>query len=62
MTVFVLIWLGLRAYARGAPQRPLWTQPTWRILLVGPWPLLLGAALLAFLNWLTLLMGIIPYT
>jgi hypothetical protein len=33
----------------------------WRRLLTGPWPLLLGAALLAVLNWVTLLVAGHPW-
>ncbi len=57
------IWLALRAYARGAVQRPLWAGGLgWRRLLTGPWPLLLGAALLAVLNWVTLLVAGHPWS
>jgi uncharacterized membrane protein YedE/YeeE len=35
---------------------------SWRALLRGPWPLLLGAALLALLNWVTLLVAGHPWS
>ncbi|MFT5393353.1 MAG: putative membrane protein YedE/YeeE [Gammaproteobacteria bacterium] len=35
---------------------------TWRRLLHGPWPLLLGAAMLALLNWATLLVAGHPWS
>ncbi len=57
------IWLALRAYAAGAEQRPLWPGGmNWRRLLAGPWPLLLGAVLLAVLNWATLLVAGHPWS
>lgn len=50
-----LIWLALGRWARGREQTPLWPgMPSRRTLLAGPWPLLLGAAMLALLNWVTL--------
>ena len=59
----VLIWVALRAYARGVPQRPLWDGGLgWRRLVAGPWPLLFGAAMLAVLNWVTLLIAGHPWT
>ncbi len=59
----VLIWLGLRRWSRGAEQGPLWERGlTWRRLLAGPWPLLLGAGLLALLNWVTLVIAGHPWT
>ena len=60
--VLALIWLALRTWSRGKPQRPIWQRLTWRRLLSGPWPLLLGAGLLALLNWLTLVIAGHPWT
>jgi len=49
------LWLGIGRWGRGISQKPLWgIGLTWRRLLAGPWPLLLGGGLLALLNWLTL--------
>ncbi len=48
------IWLGLGWWGRYREQRPIWSGLTWRRLLAGPWPLVLGAVLLALLNWLIL--------
>lgn len=57
------LWLGLRWWAGATPQRPLWRPGWhWRELLTGPWPLLLSAALLAVLNWLTLILAGHPWT
>ena len=57
------LWLGLRWWAGTTPQRPLWrTGLHGRELLTGPWPLLLSAALLAVLNWLTLILAGHPWT
>jgi len=55
LVALLVIWLLLRAFV-GRAERPLWPaggmpRRTW---LCGPWPLLLAAALLAGLNWLTL--------
>ena len=59
----LLIWLGLRLWAGGAAQQPLWRNGfSWRRLLGGPWPLLLSAGLLALLNWVTLLIAGHPWT
>jgi hypothetical protein len=56
--LLALIWLALHAWAGDATQRPLWDRNlTWQRLLSGPWPLLLGAGLLALGNWLTLLIA-----
>ena len=61
--VLVLIWLGVRIWARGAEQRPLWGEGlSWRRLISGPWPLLFSAGLLAVLNWVTLLIAGHPWT
>jgi uncharacterized protein len=57
-----LIWLALRAWANGRPQRPLWQRLTWERLLRGPWPLLFAAAMLAGLNALTLVVAGHPWT
>lgn len=60
--VLALVWLGLRAWAKGRPQRPLWQWLTWDRLLRGPWPLLFAAAMLAGLNALTLVVAGHPWT
>jgi hypothetical protein len=58
-----LLWAGLNGWAAGARQRPLWGQPiTWQHLVAGPWPLLFAAALLALLNWLTLIVAGHPWS
>jgi len=63
LAVMALIWGGLRLWAGDTSQKPVWDQTmSWRRLLVGPWPLLLGAGLLAFLNWVTLLIAGHPWT
>ncbi len=48
----------------GRNKRALWWQHgfSWRRLLRGPWPLLLGAGALALLNWLTLLVAGHPWS
>ncbi len=53
-----LIYLGLRLLG-GRNKRSLWWEDgfRWQHLLKGPWPLLLGAAMLALLNWATLLVA-----
>ena len=57
------IWIAFRVYARGKPQRSLWDRPAgWRQYVTGPWPLLMGAAMLALLNWLTLLVAGHPWS
>jgi uncharacterized membrane protein YedE/YeeE len=62
-TVLGALWFGLRRWAGAVAQRPLWSRrPGWRDLARGPWPLLLGAGLLALLNWLTLLIAGHPWT
>jgi len=49
------IWVALGRWGRYRDQTPVWTGGlTWRRLLVGPWPLLFSAALLALGNWLIL--------
>lgn len=60
--LLALIWLGLRLWARGAPQRPLWQRLSFGRLLRGPWPLLFAAAMLAGLNALTLVVAGHPWT
>ncbi len=60
--VLLLLWLGLRLWARGVEARKLWDGLDWRRLLAGPWPLLLGAGLLALLNWVTLLIAGHPWS
>lgn len=59
----VLIYGFLRLLG-GHNQRALWWQHgfSWRRLLRGPWPLLLGAGALAVLNWLTLLVAGHPWS
>src|SRR5918995_4067696 len=34
--LLAVIWLALRAWAKGRPQRPLWQQLSWERLLCGP--------------------------
>lgn len=61
--VLALLWLGLRLWAGDMAQRELWDNNfDWRRLLVGTWPLLWSAALLALLNWLTLLIAGHPWS
>ena len=61
--VLFALWWALRWWAGPTPQRPLWRSDWhWRDLLTGPWPLLLSAALLAILNWLTLILAGHPWT
>ncbi|MCH8139727.1 MAG: YeeE/YedE family protein, partial [Proteobacteria bacterium] len=61
--LLALIWWGLRRWRGGVEQRPLWRGDfTWRHLLVGPWPLLLSALLLAALNGLTLVIAGHPWS
>ena len=52
------IYAGLRLIG-GRHERDLWPAGgiNWRMIVHGPWPLLLGAGLLALLNWLTLLIA-----
>ncbi len=56
--VLALIYLGLRMLG-GRNKRSLWWEGgfRWQCLLRGPWPLLLGAGVLALLNWATLLVA-----
>ena len=60
--VLLGLWLGFRLWAGGVEARPLWDGLSWRRLLAGPWPLLLGAGLLALLNWGTLLIAGHPWS
>ena len=60
--LLALIWLALRAWAKGRRQGPLWQRLTWERLLCGPWPLLFAAAMLAGLNALTLVVAGHPWT
>jgi len=61
--VLAALWLALRRWGRGAPQRPLWPGlPGLRTLLTGPWPVLFTAALLALLNWVTLVVAGHPWS
>ena len=63
IAVLGALWFGLRRWAGAVAQRPLWSRRLgWRDLARGPWPLLLGAGLLALLNWLTLLIAGHPWT
>ncbi len=63
LAVLLAFWLGLRAFSRGAVQSPLWTAKfAWRDVLGGPWPLLLGAGLLALLNLATLVVAGHPWS
>ena len=63
LAILAAIWIAFRLYARGTPQRSLWDGPAgWRQYLTGPWPLLLGAGMLALLNWLTLLIAGHPWS
>jgi hypothetical protein len=58
--LLALVWLALRAWAKGRPQHPLWQRLTWQRLLRGLWPLLFAAAMLAGLNALTLVVAATP--
>ena len=61
--LLALIWWGLRRWRSDAPQRPLWRRDfTWRQVLVGPWPLLLAAFMLAALNGLTVVIAGHPWS
>lgn len=60
--VLAVVWLGLRRWAGGVRQRSLWDGFSWHRLPAGPWPLLLGAGLLALLNWMTLLIAGHPWS
>ena len=58
LSALVFIYGALRLIG-GRHKRPLWPADgfSFNQLLRGPWPLLLGAALLAVLNWVTLLIA-----
>lgn len=58
-----LLYLGLRLIG-ARNKRPLWWDGgfRWPSLLRGPWPLLLGAAMLVLLNWATLLVSGRPWS
>lgn len=55
---------GVMRLLGGKQKRPLWDAEAfhWRLLLRGPWPLLLSALLLAVFNWLTLLVAGHPWS
>jgi len=63
MVALLLIYAFLRLTG-GRNKRALWWHHgfSWRRLLRGPWPLLLGAGALAVLNWLTLLVAGHPWS
>ncbi|MEE8393463.1 MAG: YeeE/YedE family protein, partial [Rhodospirillales bacterium] len=58
LAVLAAVYLVLRRLG-GRINKPLWEKNafSWRRLLRGPWPLLMSAALLALLNWATLLIA-----
>ncbi|MEL6964682.1 MAG: YeeE/YedE family protein [Pseudomonadota bacterium] len=61
--ILALVWWGFRRWAGDRPQRPIWGDGlTWRQLVRGPWPLLFGGALLALLNWATLMIAGHPWS
>lgn len=62
-SILILIYLGLKR-AGGKISKPLWPADGFRFksLLYGPWPLLFSALLLAFFNWLTLLIAGHPWS
>ena len=62
LAILAALWLALRRYAGDVPQQPLWDRLTWRTLLKGPWPLWFAAALLAVLNFITLIVAGHPWT
>jgi len=63
LALLIAIYLGLRRIA-GTRTLPLWPAEGFGFhrLLRGPWPLLFSAVLLAFLNWLTLLIAGHPWS
>lgn len=63
LTFLVGCYLILRRWC-GRASRPLWSPEgvSLRSLIHGPWPLLLGAVLLALLNWATLLIAGHPWS
>ena len=61
--LLALIWWGLRRWRGDVEQRPLWGGDfSWRRLLVGPWPLLMAALMLAALNGLTVAVAGHPWS
>ncbi len=57
------LWFGFRRWAGDRPQRSIWGEGLGgKRLLVGPWPLLFSAGLLAALNLLTLFVAGHPWT
>ncbi|MDZ7839917.1 MAG: YeeE/YedE family protein [Gammaproteobacteria bacterium] len=63
LVVLGLVYVVLRRrFGRPVPSRPPPGGPERPSLLYGPWPLLLGAVLLAVLNWLTLLVAGHPWS
>ena len=61
--ILALLWLGLHRWAGDARQTSLWQGPIgWPRLIAGPWSPLLAAALLAALNWVTLVIAGHPWT
>jgi uncharacterized membrane protein YedE/YeeE len=63
LTAFALIWVGLCFFGKGYEQTGLWQKELgFRNLLMGPWPLLLSAVVLAGLNFLTLLVAGHPWS
>ncbi len=63
LAALLLIYMGLRLYG-GRNGRSLWPGGglSWSMLLRGPWPLLLGAGLLALFNWATLMIAGHPWS
>jgi len=63
LTVLAAIFIGLWAFG-GRHRRPLWWPGGvgWRRLVHGPWPLLMGAGMLAILNFATLLVAGHPWS
>lgn len=63
LSLLVLIYLVLKRIG-GKVAKPLWPTDGFRLrtLLYGPWPLLFSALLLAFFNWLTLLIAGHPWS
>lgn len=61
LLILAVVYLVLRRL--GSPSRSLWPPDgfTMQNLMRGPWPLLLGAGLLVFLNWATLLIAGHPW-
>lgn len=63
LAFLLVVYVGLR-WVGASNQKPLWRSGEFNIkhLLFGPWPLLLSALLLAFFNWLTLLIAGHPWS